>query len=200
MDMGVPYKELKAVEKDIKLVLLTHIHSDHFNRATIRRLHERRPSVRFVCCEWLRQPLLDAGVAERVIDVVEPGEKWYYGVNCGVRIRAERLFHNVPNCGYHLTFGRFKVFYATDAGTLEGVDAKDYDLYMVEANHTKADIERRFLDKQAMDAYAYEQSAAAYHLSQEQAEDWIYRNIGIHGRYVFLHQHKNTEGGAPNGP
>lgn len=195
VDMGVTYKQLKPFEKDIKLVLLTHIHSDHFNPATIRKLHARRPSIRFVCCQWLRQPLLDAGVAERAIDVVTPGDEWYYGVNSGVRVRAQRLWHNVPNCGYHLTFGHFKVFYATDTGTLEGVEAKDYDLYMVEANHTVADMERRFADKQAADVYAYEVNAAQNHLSREQAEDWIYRNIGNKGRYIFLHQHTEKPGG-----
>lgn len=31
IDCGVPFKALEPVKKDLRLVLLTHIHSDHFN-------------------------------------------------------------------------------------------------------------------------------------------------------------------------
>ena len=199
IDMGVSYKQIQPYEKGIKIVLLTHIHCDHFNKATIKKLHSKRPSVRFACCEWLFQDLLDVGVDRRVIDVLVPGEINHYLIGTGLDVRAERLWHNVPNCGYHLEYGGEKIFYATDTGTLDGVEAKDYDLYMVEANHTRADIESRFEKKASAEEYAYERNAAMYHLSQEQAEDFIYRNIGNRGTYVFLHQHK-PEGGAPNGP
>lgn len=200
VDMGVTYKQLKPYEKGIKLVLLTHIHGDHFNPATIRKLHSRRPSVRFACGAWMKKPLLDAGVAERVIDVLEPKTDNHYFCKGDLSVRLEPLWHNVPNCGYHLKYGGEKIFYATDTGTLDGVEAKDYDFYFVEANHTKEDIERRFADKQSAETYSYERSAAAYHLSREQAEDWIYQNIGSKGKYVFLHQHTEQEGGGGIGP
>ena len=35
IDCGVPFKELKDVYKDLRIVLLTHIHGDHFNKTTI---------------------------------------------------------------------------------------------------------------------------------------------------------------------
>lgn len=31
IDIGVPFKALEPVKKDLRLVLLTHQHSDHFN-------------------------------------------------------------------------------------------------------------------------------------------------------------------------
>ena len=31
IDCGVPFKALEPVKKDLRLALLTHIHSDHFN-------------------------------------------------------------------------------------------------------------------------------------------------------------------------
>lgn len=53
IDCGVPFKALKNHYRLLKLVLLTHIHSDHFNRATIKKLAFERPSLRFGVPEWL---------------------------------------------------------------------------------------------------------------------------------------------------
>ena len=38
IDCGVPYKAIKPYVKGLKLVLLTHQHSDHFKPETIRKL------------------------------------------------------------------------------------------------------------------------------------------------------------------
>lgn len=190
IDCGVPFKLLRPVIKLLKLVLLTHIHSDHFKPSTAAALHKERPTLRFGCCEWLVKPLLDAGVDRRAIDVYEPGHIYEYGGI--VDIMPERLTHNVPNCGYHIIAGGAcaeRLFYATDTGTLDGIEAKDYDLYLIEANHTRAEIEARIAEKLEAGVFSYEVAAAQNHLSREQAEDWIYRNIGPGGRYVFLHQH-----------
>ena len=65
IDCGVPYKALEPYVSKLKLVLLTHIHSDHFKKQTIKRLAAERPTLRFGCCRWLVPPLLAAGVPER---------------------------------------------------------------------------------------------------------------------------------------
>lgn len=194
IDCGVPFKSLAPVINDIKLVLLTHIHKDHFKPSTAAAIHRRRPTVRFGCCEWMVAPLLDSGVSKRMIDVYDFNYLYDYNRNGGYTLMPERLIHNVPNCGYRI-FGPDgdRLFYATDTGTLDGITAKDYDLYLIEANHTRADLEARAAEKQAAGVYAYEVEAAKNHLSQEQAMDWIYQNIGTKGRYVFLHGHIEKE-------
>ena len=89
-----------------------------------------------------------------------------------------------------------RIFNATDSGTLDSVSAKNYDYYFVEANHTKEDLEARIKAKKAAGVYAYEYEAKRNHLSQEQAENWLYQQMGPNSRYVFLHRHanRNTEG------
>lgn len=144
--------------------------------------------VRFGCCPWMVGHLLDAGVDKRVIDVYEPHHIYQYPG--ALEIQPEPLFHNVPNCGYHIFDGWERLFYATDTGTLDGISAKGYDLYLVEANHTKADIVARAAEKQAKGEYAYEFRAAENHLSREQTEDWLYQNMGPHSQYAFLHGHE----------
>ena len=62
IDCGVSFKALSKVYRALKLVLITHIHSDHFQPTTLRLLAENRPTLRFACCAWLCKPLVDAGV------------------------------------------------------------------------------------------------------------------------------------------
>lgn len=194
IDCGVPFKYLEAVKKDLKLVLLTHAHGDHFRPRTVRALHKERPTLRWGCCEWMVAPLLEAGVDKRVIDVFTIRSCSIYKDLCTVV--PEELTHDVQNCGYHIWRKAESLFYATDTATLDGVEAKNYDLYMIEANHTRDELEARVQAKRAAGEYAYEYRAASNHLSQEQALDWLYQQMGPHSQYIFLHQH--SERSKPN--
>lgn len=200
IDCGVPYKTLErsGYVKDLRLVLLTHRHSDHFKPSTARRLHDERPALRWGCCEWMVGPLSEAGVDKSVIDVYEPGCAQAYVSFSFVPVP---LVHDVPNCGYKLNIGggRYFIFYATDAATLDGIEARNYDLYLIEANHTRAEIEARIEDKLSRGEFAYEYRAAQNHLSQEQAMDWLSKNMGPKSKYLFLHQHKSKKENQCNG-
>ena len=122
IDCGVTYKKLKDDYKKIKLVLLTHIHSDHFKRETIKKLAQERPTLRFACCEWLLEPLLECGVNRKNIDVLEIGIKYDYKL---FKVVPIKLYHDVPQCGYRILFDNYKIIYATDTRTLEGIIAKN---------------------------------------------------------------------------
>lgn len=197
IDMGISMKLLRksGYIKGLKLVLLTHQHSDHFNPATVRALHKERPALRWGCCEWMVEHLLKARVAKRAIDFCLPKCRTIYA---GFDVTPFPLFHDVSNCGWLISFdcGKETLFYATDTSTLDHIEAKHCDCYLIEANHTRAEIEARIADKQARGEFAYELRAAQNHLSREQALDWLARNAGPNSKYVFLHQHK---GGKRNG-
>lgn len=196
IDCGVPQKTLRPYARQIMLVLLTHEHGDHFNRSTVRWLAHARPALRWGCCDWMVPHLLDAGVPERQIDVYEPDLPMVY-MELGLGLIPVFLHHNVPNCGYKITAGGQSLFYATDTGTLDGIEAKDFDLYMVEANHTVAEIEARAAEKAAAGEFAYELRAAQNHLSVEQATDWLAQNMSRRSLWIPMHGHK--EGGDQNG-
>lgn len=198
IDCGVSMKSIVEVKKDLKLVLLTHSHGDHFKPRTVRALHKERPTLRWGCCEWMVGPLLEAGVGKRVIDVYDPDIKAFEMYGGRISVRPERLTHDVPNCAYHIMLtpirGRREfIFYATDTATLDGVEALGYDLYLIEANHTREELEARAKAKLEAGEFSYEYRAAANHLSQEQALDWLAKNMGPNSRYVFLHQHYEKE-------
>lgn len=195
IDCGVPYKTLEesGYIKDLKLVLLTHGHGDHFKSATVRRLHQERPILRFGCCEWMVCPLLEAGVSKWVIDLYKSdGQAGFRYSTMALSIMAETLFHDVPSCGYHIYQKGESLFYATDTGTLDGIEAKSYDLYLIEANYTEAELEQRAAEKLERGEFAYEVRAARNHLSREQAKEWLARNAGPDSEVRYLHQHKEV--------
>ena len=190
VDCGVTFKAISPYCRELKIVLLTHIHSDHFNRTTIRTLAKIRPTLRFACGKWLVQPLLDCGVATRNIDVLEPNIIYNYGL---CNIIQFPLRHDVPNCGYKIHFPTGKVIYATDTNNMNGVFARDYDLYLIEANYDEEEIRERIREKEANGEYAYEQRVLRYHLSKEKCDEWIYKNIGRNGEYVYMHCHREDD-------
>lgn len=198
IDCGVTFKALSEVYKSLQIVLLTHSHTDHFNPTTIRTLAKERPTIRFGCCEWLVPMLVECNVSERNIDVLEIGKIYDYGA---FKVSPVKLYHNVPQCGYRVFCGAEKAFYATDTHTLDGITAKDYDLYLVEANYQDDELQERIKAKQDSGEYCYELNVANRHLSKEQADEFLMENMGAHSRYEYLHGHidKSDDWGYQDG-
>lgn len=186
IDCGVTFKRLENYYKKLKIVLLTHIHGDHFKKATIKKLSQERPTLRFACCEWLLEPLLECGVLRKNIDVLEIGTKYDYKL---FKVVPIKLYHDVPQCGYRVLFDDYKVIYATDTRTLDGITAKNYDLYLIEGNYEDEELEERIRKKQEIQQYCYEYRARYTHLSKGQASDFLLKNMGDNSEYVFMHEH-----------
>lgn len=164
--------------------------TDHFNKSTIKKLAFERPTLRFACCDYLVNGLVECGIDKKNIDVLEIGTVYNYKT---FKVIPIKLYHNVSNVGYKIHFGAEKMIYATDTNTLEGITAKDYDLYMIEANYTDEEMAERIKMKQEQGIYTYEYEVMQNHLSKQKADNFIYENIGPKGRYVYLHQHVEKE-------
>ncbi len=142
------------------------------------------------CCEWLVKPLLDGGIPKQSIDVYKIGKIYDYKA---FKVAPVKLYHDVPNNGYRLYIDEKKVLYVTDTGHLQGITAKNYTLYLLESNFEEEELEKRIIEKTATGQYVYEFRTAKYHLSHEQASEFLLRNMGKHSNYVFLHQHKEKK-------
>lgn len=131
VDCGVPFSKIKPYYKNIKLLLLTHIHSDHFNKSTIKTLAQLRPTLKFVCCEWLVKDLLECDVPKKNIIILSLERTFDFGKYLITPFYAK---HDVLNCGYKITIVKnfYKIFHVTDVNSLENIEAKDYDLYCIE--------------------------------------------------------------------
>jgi len=196
IDMGIPFYKIEPFLKGLKLVLLTHEHSDHFRPRTVKKMAMQRPTLKWVCRDWMVQPLLDAGVDVRNVHVL-PADQWqYYSEPIRLMICPFDTQHDVPNCGWKLWKGENdSLFYATDLGTLDGIEAKGYSIYLLEANHTEAEIEAAVDEAMEKGEFTYRTRAAENHLSQEQAVDWLTENMGPTSMWVPMHQHKETHDG-----
>lgn len=188
IDCGVSFKAISDHVSKLAIVLLTHVHSDHFRASTVKKLAAERPKLRFACGSWLVPELVKHGVNKANIDILQAKAKYDYG---RFEIIPEALVHNVPNYGWHIHIGPEKIFYATDTGNLDGIEAKGYDLYMVEANYTREEIEQRILAKQEAGEFVYEHEVFNNHLDKEQTDAFLMDNMSDRSEYVYLHEHED---------
>lgn len=202
IDCGVPYSKLaeSGVVEKVKYVFLTHQHKDHLNVATLKKLILNRPTIKIIYPDYLCKPLcdfchsFDNSFFIKNSFIVYP-QKWYEISN--IQFSCVPLQHDVPNVGWKIHFlipqGIYKVIYATDTVNLDGIVAKNYNLYLIEANFSKTEIIERIKEKRANGQYVYEDRVLKTHLSKEKCDEFIYENIGPEGSYVYLHGHEETE-------
>lgn len=196
IDMGVSYKTVEPYAKNLMLVLLTHTHSDHFRKRTVYKLARQRPTLKWVCRDWMVEPLREQGVDPRNIHVLPPDQWQYYAAPISLMVCPFDTQHNVPNCGWRLWKSPDdNLFYATDLAHLEGIVAANYTTYLLEANHTEAEIEAAVAEATEKGEFTYRTRAAENHLSQEQAIDWLTENMGPNSVWVPMHQHKEKQDG-----
>ena len=160
----------------------------------------RRPGglVSYVHCaampETLYSPASEAlrriGVNERQIDEVDRGAILDYG---SVAASWESIPHDVDNCAWDIRVGGETAFYATDCGSLDGIDAPSRSLYLVEANYITEELRARRAAKIAAGEFSYESRAESTHLSREQAEAWVREQTGHGSNVIYLHQHKESK-------
>jgi mRNA degradation ribonuclease J1/J2 len=185
VDMGVPYKMISNHKNALQIVLLTHIHGDHLNISTIKKLAFERPTLRFACGEFLTEYL--EGIKN--IDVLEAGKIYDYGQ---FKVSPIHLYHDVSNFGFRIFKDETKIIHATDTAHLEGITAKDYDLYAIESNYNEDTIFESIKNKQSKGEFAYQLGSIKTHLSEQQARDFIFKNRGINSKVLRLHESSNN--------
>jgi len=131
IDCGVSFTTVKPYYKKLKVLFITHSHSwfDHFSCKTIKKLAELRPTLKFVVADYLVQNLYDIGVNKKNIYVLDT-DKWY-NFNA-FKCQLTPTVHDVPNVAIHLSINGEKLLYATDTATLDCIQAKNYNYYLVE--------------------------------------------------------------------
>lgn len=181
VDVGVPFSMIKPYLKDLKLIVLTHIHSDHFNLKTIKKIAFERPTIRFFCGEWML-PYMD-GVKN--IDVCEIGKLYDYGL---FKISAIKAYHDTPNIGVRIFKDNHKLIHITDTNTLEGITAMFYNEYYLESNYNSETIWETIKALEEKGEYAYMRGSINTHLSEIQCNDFFYANKGENSKLIRLHE------------
>ena len=198
VDIGVPYSVVLPYVKDISIILLTHVHSDHLNIKTLKKIQFERPSLRVGCGEFLVEKLKENGIKN--IDVYDIGQWYSYHTNSfiSLHIIPVQLYHDVPNIGYRiltedLTNKETRIFHATDSSHLQGITAKNYDLYALECNYDEGHVWEVIQEKELRGEYAHQRGAMETHLSIQQAQSFVQNNVTENHKYEFLELHKSNE-------
>lgn len=184
IDMGISFKAIEPYKNNLQIVLLTHCHGDHLNLSTIKKLAFERPTLRFACGVFLSEFL--QGIKN--VDILEAGKVYDYGQ---FKVSPIHLYHDVPNFGYRIFKKNTKIIHITDTAHLEGITAKDYDLYAIEANYNEDTIFESIDRKKSKGEFAYQTGSINSHLSEQQARDFIFKNRGINSKVVRLHESLN---------
>lgn len=190
LDCGIPFKGLKDYYYKLQVVLISHIHGDHFNKATVKRLAKERPTLRFGVGVWLVSDLVACGVKKTNIDIIMSSVTSNYGL---FKVKGIDLVHDVDNFGFKIFKDDQKLAYITDTSHLDDVVVKDYDIYLVEANYKHDEIMKKIADKEANGEFVYEKRVLETHLSEEQATEWIYNNATKECIVEYLHKHKEEK-------
>lgn len=185
VDCGVSLKALQEVKRSLKIVLLTHKHSDHLKIRTLQRLQAERPTLRVACGDFLLEEL----PCINNIDVLQVGKIYDYGA---FKVSPIKLYHDVPNFGWRIFLPNGqKIFHATDTVHLEGISAKGYDLYAIEHNYCEEYIQQAIEEARANGEYTHAYGSIKTHLSIQQARAFIEANRKESSEVLELHKSRS---------
>lgn len=184
IDTGVAYKSLEEYLPQVKLILLTHIHGDHFNPATIRTICARHPKIFWVVPHYLKQEFLQLIKPHTKYLTVRENRTYKAG---SYKIEVAPLYHDVPNVGYMIEKNNYKIVHATDTNIIRHVVAREYDLYAIECNFDEELMADLIKDELYKDTYTYQLRAKENHLSLQKTLAWYHAMRGENSRLVPLH-------------
>lgn len=183
VDCGVSLKALKPYLKNIRMILLTHVHGDHLNLNTISKVAAKHPNIKWFVASWLYEKISKSIISKSIV-VVEMNHVYQLK---DIIVSPFVLYHNVPNCGWRIIKDKKKVIHATDTSALNGVEAKNYDLYAIEYNYNADTIGEVIQEKKDNEEYSYEVDAVKNHMSWQDAQTWFNTQKGEFSQLVKLH-------------
>lgn len=190
IDMGVTFKQIKPYLRKLQIILLTHIHSDHFNKSCIKKIIYEKPTIKFVCRDWLVEELIKLGVAKKNIYVLKNKKTYNLGA---FNVMPIDTYHDVDNTSYRIDFKPYTMYYATDTKELPQLDClKGLNGYFIEANYNEELLEKHIQEcienKDEENKLFYLNRVKNTHLSDRQTTDFLIKNMTGESQYIKLHQ------------
>lgn len=191
VDVGIPYKDLADKIINTKIILLTHIHNDHFDSHAISSICKMRPDIFWIVPYYLQDDFELVKSEHTKYILVDIDKK--YKIN-DLSIETCHLYHDVPNIGYKLIYDNYKIIHATDTGRIDHITAKHFDLYAIEFNHDEDEILKDIVRKKVLKVFAYEVRSKDTHLSFQKAISWIKSQMKETSEVLMLHISKSYLG------
>ena len=192
LDCGLSYKKMQEYLDKVKLIFISHKHSDHLNKATIHKISYEYPTIKFIVGNPLVAELILCGVKEKNIITVETGN--WYNINI-FKFKLDYLFHDVPNDCIHIELkDGTKILYATDTTKISHINAPNYDYYFIEANYdTNEELDKKIKESKEKGEFTHLERVRNTHLSQLDAINWYDKNKGKNSEIIYIHQHEEKE-------
>lgn len=186
LDCGVSYTKLKSYLKDAKLIFISHAHKDHLLPSTIKKIAYEYPTIKFLTgSEEVVKKLVECGVNKKNVFILKPS-KWF---DIGIaKVKLEPLVHDTPNYALKIEYKDKKCIYIVDTASVENIEAKNYDLYLIESNYKEDILEQHKLNCEDEDKMFYLDRVDKTHLSYEAANDFLINNMGKNSEFEYIHQ------------
>jgi mRNA degradation ribonuclease J1/J2 len=179
-DIGVKFDKLKEDLQKVNVICITHAHSDHITKGTVKKIHNLRPLIHWVIPVDVYQKF---PIFERIqnVHIVDVGLIVQIG---SVIIETFECFHDVPCVGYSVEFNNTDVIYATDTYSMDGAPiGKTYDYIFIESNHDEDIIMRAIHDKKngphakAALRHLSKQKSIAFYLQRRKETGCVYKQL-----------------------
>lgn len=195
LDCGVSYSRLKPYLKTIKLIFISHIHKDHLLPRTIEQINYNYPNIKYIVGSYeVCAKLSSLHIPKKNIYVL-PSGKWF---DLGaLKLKLEKLYHDVSNFGIKWEYEGKKGIYFTDTCKVDHIDAKNYDLYLVENNYQQEILEEHIKNCEDKNKLNYLYRVFDTHLSKSDCDDFLIKNMGENSKFEYLHKsnYNNTING-----
>lgn len=135
------------------------------------------------------EKLVECGVNKKNIYVLKSGKKYDLGL---LKVKLEEMYHDTPNYALKWEIGGKKGIYVVDTEKIDHIQAKNYDLYLIESNYVT-----ELLDKHIQECIEnnddenklyYLNRAKKTHLSSEMCTDFLLNNMGDNSVYERIHK------------
>lgn len=193
VDIGISYKLLETVINDINYVFITHIHGDHLNKSTVKRLAKDKPLITFIVGVHLLEALIDLDIPRHRIMIVESGKA--YVLNNELKFDVIDLYHDVSNMGLRMRRycdkrNRYiKTIYATDTSHLDGISALNYDYYFLEENYCEDKANKIIRLANRKRQFTHVNNSIHNHMSTQYLDLYMAKNNrNGKGKLIRLHQ------------
>ena len=186
LDCGVSYKKIKPYLKKVKIIFLSHIHQDHLNKKTIRQLAYDYPTIKFIVGSVdVVKALSELKIDYRNVYILDYPKKYDLGI---LKVKLEPLYHDVPNYALKWEIYGKKGIYVVDTNKIDHIEAKKYDLYLIENNY-QTDLLQQHIDNcDDENKLIYLHRVPKTHLSSEQANSFLIENMGENSKFEYIHQ------------
>lgn len=116
-----------------------------------------------------------------------------------IKAKLEPLEHDTPNYALMFEYKTKKCVYIVDTASVENIEAKNYDLYLIESNYNEELLEKHIQEcinnNDSEDKLYYLNRVKNTHLSYNKCTDFLLENMGKNSEYVRIHKSSyNYEG------